>query len=72
MVDDIVFLLLSVVLLVPATIMFFIICFSLCLDVYENLILRYRKLREKNYCKNCGVVIPKGEDYCFKCLVERL
>ena len=57
--------------LVPPIIMICIDCFKMTLENIDELRATIRKFREKNYCRKCGVVIPRGEKYCRKCTLER-
>lgn len=66
-IEGIIFIIVMAILVGPMVLMFSLDIFC---DMMETTIPRLRKLREKNYCRNCGRIIPKGEKYCINCEEE--
>lgn len=60
-----------VILLIPASLLFFMMVIDMAVDFMEQTIPKIQKLRRKNYCKECGVTIPRGKTYCDSCRRKR-
>lgn len=70
-VEILLFVFLLGVIILPPMLMLGVDCFKMTLDSVDELRVSIRKFREKNYCRKCGVIIPRGEKYCRKCVFER-
>ena len=55
------------IIIVPLCLVLAGFCVMAFLDIYQDIKRDISRIREKNYCRECGKVIPKGQRYCTKC-----
>lgn len=58
------------IIVVPLCLLLAGFCIVAFLDIYQDIKRDISKIREKNYCRECGKIISKGEKYCTKCHMD--